>query len=391
MKYSIRDYDLNKKTVIIRSDLNVPIKEGIITDNSRIVASVKTIKYALDNGARVIVLSHLGRVKVESDKQKNSLKLVYDELNRLLDNKLHFVNDTKGIKVEHALSELPFKEALLLENTRWEDVPDERESKNDDKLAKYWASLGDLFINDAFGTLHRAHASNQGISMHLPSGLGFLVEQELTELDKLDNPIRPFTIIMGGSKVSDKLGVISNLITKADKMLIGGGMAFTFLKAKGIKIGKSLVEEEQIEYCKNLLDKYQNKIILPIDYRVANEYKDIAPLITTEIKDYQMALDIGPQTEELFSQELDNSKTVFWNGPLGVYEFANYQEGTKAILKYVSEHDMYSILGGGDIVGCANKFGYQEQMSFLSTGGGASLEYLENKDLPGLKHIKNKE
>lgn len=387
MRKRIEDYDLKNKTVIVRADLNVPIKEGKVKDNSRIVASVKTIKYALDNGAKVIVLSHLGRVKNEIDKAKNGLRPVYEELNKLLDGKLNFTTLTRGPKLEAIVKDLKYGEALLVENTRFEDIEGEKESKNDPDLAKEWASLGEIFINDAFGTLHREHASNVGLAKLLPSGLGFLVVKELNELDKLDNPNRPFAIIMGGAKVSDKLGVIKTLITKADKMLIGGGMAFTFLKAKGIEIGKSLVEDEQIEYCKELLDKYGDKIILPIDFKAAHDVEDVMPMITDKISIYQMGLDIGPKTIKLFQDELLNVKTCFWNGPLGMYENPNYQEGTKRVLEFISKSEMYSILGGGDIVTCANQFGYSEGISFLSTGGGASLEYLENKDLPGLRYI----
>lgn len=387
MKKTIESYDLKNKTVIIRADLNVPIKEGKVKDNSRILASVKTIKYALDNGAKVVVLSHLGRVKTEIDKIKTGLRPVYEELNKELDGRLRFTAFTRGPKVEVMVKEMKYGEALLLENTRFEDIEGEKESKNDPELAESWAKLGELFINDAFGTLHREHASNVGLAKLLPSGLGFLVVKELNELDKLDNPERPFAIIMGGAKVSDKLGVIKTLITKADKMLIGGGMAFTFLKAKGVEIGKSLVEDEQLEYCKELLDNYGDKIVLPIDFKVAQDTEDVMPMISDTIGMYQMGLDIGPKTIKLFQDSLEGVKTCFWNGPLGMYENPNYQEGTKMVLDYIAKSDMYSILGGGDIVTCANQFGYSDKISFLSTGGGASLEYLENKDLPGLRYI----
>ena len=387
MKKTIESYDLKNKTVIIRADLNVPIKEGKIKDNSRIVASVKTIKYALDKGAKVVVLSHLGRVKNEIDKTKNGLRPVYEELNKLLDGRLRFTAFTRGPKVETMVKDMPYGQAILLENTRFEDIEGEKESKNDPELAESWSKLGEIFINDAFGTLHREHASNVGLAKLLPSGLGFLVVKEVSELDKLDNPERPFAIIMGGAKVSDKLGVIKSLITKADKMLIGGGMAFTFLKAKGVEIGKSLVEDEYLEYCKELLDNYGDKIILPIDFKAAHDTEDVMPMITDSIGMYQMGLDIGPKTIKLFQDELKGVKTCFWNGPLGMYENPNYQEGTKMVLEYISKSGMYSILGGGDIVTCANQFGYSDNISFLSTGGGASLEYLENKDLPGLRYI----
>ncbi len=390
MKASIKDYDLKKKTIIIRSDLNVPIKEGKILDDTRIKESIKTIKYAIDKKAKVIILSHLGKVKTEEDKKDNSLKIVGERLNQLLDNKLTFIPKTRGIEVENAIKDMSYGSAILLENTRYEDLNGEKESKNDPELGKYWSSLCDLFINDAFGTLHRSHASNVGISMNKESAIGFLVEKELNELDKLDSPDKEFTIIMGGAKVSDKIGVINTLIKKVDKIIIGGGMAFTFLKASNINVGKSLVEDKKIAFCQGILKNYKNKIILPIDFKVVNEYKDISPMIVEDIKDYQMGLDIGPKTVNLFKENLKKTKTCFWNGPLGVYEFLNFQEGTKEILKYLANSDIYSILGGGDIVAAANNFNYQDKINFLSTGGGASLSYLENKDLPGLKYIKEK-
>lgn len=390
MKASIKDYDLKKKTIIIRSDLNVPIKQGKILDDTRIKESIKTIKYAIDKKAKVIILSHLGKVKTEEDKKDNSLKIISERLNQLLDNKLTFIPKTRGIEVENAIKDMSYGSVILLENTRYEDLSDEKESKNDPELGKYWASLCDLFINDAFGTLHRSHASNVGISMNKESAIGFLVEKELNELNKLDNPEKEFTIIMGGAKVSDKIGVINTLIKKVDKIIIGGGMAFTFLKASNINVGKSLVEDEKIAFCQDVLKNYQDKIILPIDFKVVNEYKDNSPMIVEDIKDYQMGLDIGPKTINLLKESLKKTKTCFWNGPLGVYEFSNFQEGTKEILKYLANSDIYSILGGGDIVAAANNFNYQDKISFLSTGGGASLSYLENKDLPGLKYIKEK-
>ncbi|HPE14215.1 MAG TPA: phosphoglycerate kinase [Bacilli bacterium] len=390
MKVNVKDINVKGKTVIVRSDLNVPLKNGKIIDDSRIIASVETIKYVLDNGGKAIILSHLGKVKTYSDAKSNSLKPVAERLDELLNGKVHFVNATTGLAVENAIKSLPYGEALLLENTRFEDIDGSKESKNNQELAKYWASLGELFINDAFGTLHREHASNVGISSFLSSAIGFLVEKELHELDKLDNPERPFMVIMGGSKVSDKLKVIENLVVKADKILIGGGMAFTFLKAKGIEIGKSIVEYDQIEFCKNILDNYNDKIILPIDFKVGNEFVDSPALMTDQIKKYQMGLDIGPKTVEFFKKELADAKTLFWNGPLGVYEFKNYQEGTIKILEFVANSRTYSIIGGGDIVTCANQFGFADKLSFLSTGGGAALEYIGSKDLPGLKNIREK-
>jgi len=390
MKKTIRDFDLCGKKVVMRCDFNVSIKNGSIIDDTRITSSIPTIEYALSNGAKLILLAHLGRVKTTADKAKNSLEIVYKRLNELLNGKVRFIKETRGLSVTNAVLELQNGEALLLENTRFEDLEGSKESKNDLELAQFWANLGEIYINDAFGTLHRAHASNVGISKLLDNGIGFLVEKELNELDKLDDPEKPFVIIMGGAKVSDKIEVINSLLERCNKILIGGGMAFTFLKAKGINVGKSIVEEDYISYCQDLLDKYSDKIVLPVDFKVALEMVDLPGMFTEEIKDYQMALDIGPKTIKLFADNLKDAKTCFWNGPLGMYEFSNYKDGTVSILKYLAELDCYIMLGGGDIVSCAVKEGFQEKVSFLSTGGGASLEYLVNKNLPGLEYIKER-
>ncbi len=393
MKKTIRDYDLKDKKVIIRCDFNVPMKDGVITDNNRIAESINTIKYALDNGAKVILLSHLGRVKEEKDLKENDLAPVAQELSNLLNKKVVFSHKTRGPELEDAINKLSSGEVLLIQNTRYEDLEGKKESSNDEELGAYWASLGDLFINDAFGTLHRAHASNVGISSHLPNGVGLLIEKELTELEKLNNPERPFVIIMGGAKVEDKIGVIENLAAKADKIVIGGGMAFTFLKAQGINVGLSKVEDEQLEFCKKMLDLYPDKLVLPVDVNVTTEFSnDTDNRITSvnSINDNEMGLDIGPETVNLINSIIDLSKTVFWNGPLGVYEFSKYKEGTEKVMEHLANSGVISILGGGDIVSCATNMGFKDKVTHASTGGGATLEYLEGKELPGIAAISDK-
>lgn len=393
MKKTIRDYDLKDKKVIIRCDFNVPMKDGVITDNNRIAESINTIKYALDNGAKVILLSHLGRVKEEKDLKENDLAPVAQELSNLLNKKVVFSHKTRGPELEDAINKLASGEVLLIQNTRYEDLEGKKESSNDEELGAYWASLGDLFINDAFGTLHRAHASNVGISSHLPNGVGLLIEKELTELEKLNNPERPFVIIMGGAKVEDKIGVIENLAAKADKIVIGGGMAFTFLKAQGINVGLSKVEDEQLEFCKKMLDLYPDKLVLPVDVNVTTEFSnDTDNRITSvnSINDNEMGLDIGPETVNLINSIIDLSKTVFWNGPLGVYEFSKYKEGTEKVMEHLANSGVISILGGGDIVSCATNMGFKDKVTHASTGGGATLEYLEGKELPGIAAISDK-
>ena len=393
MKKTIKDYDLKDKKVIIRCDFNVPIKDGVITDNTRIAESINTIKYAIDNGAKVILLSHLGRVKEEKDLKENDLSIVAQELSNLLNQKIIFSHKTRGAELESAINNLNSGEVLLIQNTRYEDLDGKKESSNDPELGAYWASLGDIFINDAFGTLHRAHASNVGISSHLPNGIGLLIEKELNELEKLNNPERPFVIIMGGAKVEDKIGVIEYLATKADKIVIGGGMAFSFLKAQGIMVGASKVENEQLEFCKKMLAEYPDKLVLPVDVNVTTEFSnDTDNRIASihDIKDNEMGLDIGPETVNLINGIIDNSKTVFWNGPLGVYEFSKYKEGTEKVMEHLANANVVSILGGGDIVSCATNMGYKDKVTHASTGGGATLEYLEGKVLPGIGAINDK-
>ncbi len=394
MKKTIKDYELNGKKVIIRCDLNVPIENGIIKDITRIKASLKTIRYARKMNAKVILLSHLGRIKTEEDKQKNTLKPVAEELSKLLRKKVTFIDQTRGEKLENAIKNMKNRDVILIENTRFEDLDGKKESSNDKQLGQYWASLGDIFINDAFGTIHRSHASNLGIASNLPNGIGFLVEKEIKNLTKLTNkPKKPYTIILGGSKVSDKIGVISNLITKADYILIGGGMAFTFLKAAGFGIGSSICEKEKISFCKELLDKYQDKLILPIDIITGSEIKEntsIHERFINEIEEDEIGLDIGPKTIEVFKQYLDDCKTIFWNGPVGYFEIKEFSNGTKELLNIITNTKAYTLVGGGDTARAAVTFNYQDKISHISTGGGASLEFLEEVSLPALDIIDEK-
>ena len=381
---TIRDFDLNEKKVLIRVDFNVPIKDGIITDDTRIKESLKTINYAIEHNAKVILLSHLGRIKEESDKIKNTLKPVSVRLSELLNKKVIFIPNTRGIELENAINNMNNGDVLLIENTRFEDLPDKKESKNDLELGKYWASLGDLYINDAFGTAHRAHASNVGIASNLESGVGFLIEKELNNLlPAINNPQKPFTVILGGAKVSDKIGVIENLVNIADYILIGGGMAFTFLKASNVEIGSSLLDEENIDFCRKILKEYSNKIILPID--IVTDKKEC---FITDITKEEKGLDIGSKTVKLFKQYLENSKTIIWNGPVGMFEEEKYSKGTKGICEILKNIEAVKIAGGGDTASAIKNFGYQNIFTHISTGGGASLELLEGKILPGIDVIK---
>ena len=388
---TIKDMDLENKKVLIRCDFNVPMKEGKIVDDTRITAALPTIQYALDNNAKVILFSHLGRVKEEADLEKNNLEPVAKRLEELLNQKVTFINKTRGEELENAINNMKDKDVILVQNTRYEDLDGKKESKNDPELGKYWASLGDVFVNDAFGTIHRAHASNVGIASNLDSCIGFLIEKELNALQELDNPQHPFVVVLGGAKVADKIGVIENLVKKADKILIGGGMAFTFLKAEGYEIGNSLLDEENIEFCKNIIKDYDGKIVLPVDVAVTTEYSEKEEYKTKDITDIEyneMGLDIGPKTVEVFENYLKDSKVAVWNGPLGVYEFEKYKKGTNDLLQYVVDNNIKIILGGGDIVAAASTSGYKDKVYHASTGGGATLEYLEGKTLPGLEAIK---
>ena len=388
---TIKDLNIDGKKVIIRCDFNVPIKDGKIVDDTRIKGALETIKYCLDRDCKVILLSHLGRVKEKEDLKKNDLSIVAEKLASLLKQDILFSEETRGEDLEDTVNSMEEGNILLIQNTRYEDLDGKKESSNDPELGKYWASLGDIFINDAFGTAHRAHASNVGIASHLPSAVGFLIEKEMNALKELDKPEHPFVVVLGGAKVSDKIGVIENLVLKADYVLIGGGMAFTFLKAEGYEIGKSLLDEENIDFCKKILSKYKDKIILPIDVAVTNEYTNDEKYRLKDIKDIstdEMGLDIGEKTVKLFEDILKTSKIVIWNGPLGVYEFSKYKVGTDKILKYVVDNNIKTILGGGDIVAAATTANLKDKVYHASTGGGATLEYLEGKKLPGIEIIK---
>ena len=391
MKKTIRDFDIKNKKVLIRVDFNVPIKDGKILDDNRIRQSLETIKFAIEKNAKVILLSHLGRIKTEEDLKKYSLKMVADRLSELLNKKVIFVNKTRGQELEEAINEMNFKDVLLIENTRFEDLDGKKESTNDSSLGSYWASLGDIFINDAFGTSHRAHASNVGIASHLPSGIGFLVEKELNiMLPAINNPKRPLTVILGGSKVSDKIGVIENLVKIADNILIGGGMAFTFLKAMGYEVGNSICELDRLDIAKETIEKAKMKgvkLLLPIDTVCGKEFTNDTETVTVDSKQIPegwQGLDIGPKAIEEYTQELKSAKTVIWNGPLGVFEFEKFAKGTNSIAKVLSELDATTIVGGGDSVAAIEKGGFSDKITHISTGGGASLEFLEGKALPGV-------
>ncbi|MGZ9432110.1 phosphoglycerate kinase [Mycoplasma sp. 480] len=397
VKKTIDDLQLKGKKVLIRVDFNVPIKDGKITSTKRIVASLPTIKKVISEGGKAIVFSHLGRIKEEADKAKKSLQPVAIELSKQLNQEVLFISETKGKKLEDAIKKLKDGQILLFENTRFEDLNDKAESKNNPELGKYWASLGDVFINDAFGTAHRAHASNVGIASNIKeSAMGYLLEKEVKALSKIvTNPEKPFVAIIGGAKISDKIGVVSSLLEKADKVIIGGGMAYTFNKALGFNIGTSLVEEDKIELAKEYLNKYKNKIILPVDHAMGKSFEDQPRILNDsnplQILDNTMGLDIDKYSIELFKKELEGAKTVLWNGPMGVTEFSNFKYGTEEVAKAISKlNDAYSVIGGGDSVAAVEKLGFEQAFSHISTGGGASIEFLEGKELPGIKAIQNK-
>mgnify|MGYP004460136007 CR=1 FL=1 len=387
---TIKDIDIKEKKVLIRCDFNVPLENGKILDDTRIKESLETIKYCLDKNCKIILLSHLGRIKEESDKEKNNLKPIAKRLEKLLDKKVKFIDETRGKKLETAINKMVNGDIILIQNTRYEDLDGKKESTNDEELGKYWASLGEVFINDAFGTLHRAHASNVGIATYLPSAIGLLIEKELNALSELNCPENPFIVILGGSKVEDKIGVIKELVTKADKILIGGGMAFTFLEAEGFEVGNSIVDKDNLDFCIKLIEKYPEKIILPVDVMTSKEYSNTIPIEKdiTDLEYDDMGLDIGTKSTKIFKKYLKDAKMVLWNGPLGVYEFSNYKKATTNILKYLAKNNIKTILGGGDIVAAASISKTKDKLYHASTGGGATLEYLEGKELPGLKIIK---
>ena len=397
-KLTVKDVDLKGKKVLVRVDFNVPVKDGVITNDNRITAALPTIKYILEQGGRAILFSHLGRVKEEADKEGKSLAPVAADLAAKLGQDVKFIPGvTRGAELEAAVNALEDGQVLLVENTRFEDVDGKKESKNDPELGEYWASLGDgIFVNDAFGTAHRAHASNVGISANVEKAVaGFLLENEIAYIQEaVETPERPFVAILGGSKVSDKIGVIENLLAKADKVLIGGGMTYTFYKAQGIEIGNSLVEEDKLDVAKALLEKSNGKLILPVDSKEANAFADY-----TEVKDTEgeavdpgfLGLDIGPKSIAKFDEALTGAKTVVWNGPMGVFENPDFQAGTIGVMDaIVKQPGVKSIIGGGDSAAAAINLGRADKFSWISTGGGASMELLEGKELPGLAALTDK-
>ena len=403
-KKIVSDLNVKGKKVLIRVDFNVPMKNGVITDDTRVRAALPTIKYVIDNGGKAIVFSHLGRVKAVEDIAKNDIAPVAKRLEELIGKPVKFVNATRGKELEDAAASLKEGEILMFQNTRYEDFDVaankevKKESKNDPELGKYWASLGDVFVNDAFGTAHRAAASNVGIAANVSeTAAGFLLEKEIKFIGgAVDTPVRPYVAILGGSKVSDKIGVIEALLEKADKVLVGGAMMFTFLKAEGYNVGASRCEEaEFVELAKNLLKKANGKIVLPVDAVVNTAFEDV-PGVAKDVDKFaadDMGLDIGPKTLELFAKELAGAKTVVWNGPMGVFEMKNYAAGTVGVcdlLAKLTKEGASTIIGGGDSAAAAEQLGYASKVSHISTGGGASLEYLEGKVLPGIACVSEK-
>ena len=394
-KKIVSDLDLKGKVVLERADFNVPIKDGEITNDNRIVQALPTIEYIVEQGGKLVLFSHLGKVKEESDKEGLSLKPVAENLSKQLGKEVIFVPETRGEKLETAIENLNEGDVLLVENTRFEDLDGKKESKNDPELGKYWASLGDVFVNDAFGTAHREHASNVGISTHLETAAGYLMEKEIKFIGGVVNdPQKPVVAILGGAKVSDKINVIKNLVNIADKILIGGGMAYTFIKAQGKEIGLSLLEEDKIDFAKDLLENNGDQIVLPVDCKIAKEFSNdakITEVSINEIPSDQEAMDIGPKTVELFNKELQGAHTVVWNGPMGVFEFSNFAKGTIGVCESIAKlEDATTIIGGGDSAAAAISLGFEDDFTHISTGGGASLEYLEGKELPGIKAINDK-
>ena len=396
-KLTVKDVELKGKKVLVRVDFNVPIKDGVITNDNRITAALPTIKYILEQGGRAVLFSHLGRVKEEADKAGKSLAPVAKALSEKLGQDVVFPGTTRGAELEAAINELKDGEILLVENTRFEDIDGKKESKNDPELGKYWASLGDgIFVNDAFGTAHRAHASNVGISANVEKAVaGFLLENEIAYIQEaVEAPERPFVAILGGSKVSDKIGVIENLLSKADKVIIGGGMAYTFLKAQGYEIGTSLVEDDKLDLAKELLEKAAGKLILPLDHKVANAfagYTEVKETADQNIPAGFMGLDVASKTIADYNTQLEGTKTVVWNGPVGVFENPDFQAGTVGLMEaIVKQPGVKSIIGGGDSAAAAINLGYADKFSWISTGGGASMELLEGKVLPGLAALTEK-
>lgn len=390
-KKTLKDLNVENKRVLVRVDFNVPIKEGIITDTNRIEASLTTIKYLIDNNAKVILMSHLGRPKGEP-KPEFSLKPVAQKLSEMIGQDVKFIDSDKVVddSVIEESKKLQPKEIMLIQNTRFR----KEEEKNDQTFSKELSQLADLYVNDAFGTSHRAHASNVGVSKFLPSAVGFLVQKEIEIMGKaLENPERPFTAILGGAKVSDKIGVIENLLDKVDTILIGGAMAFTFIKSQGKNVGKSLIEEDKLDLAKSLLEKAQEKgvkIFLPVDFVVAKEMSEESDSKVINIDDFTddiAGFDIGTKTIKIFDEEIQKSKTIVWNGPMGVFEIEQFSKGTFEIANSLVKSKATTIVGGGDSASAIAKSGNKDKVTHVSTGGGASLEFLEGKVLPGIDCI----
>ena len=387
LKKVLSDFNFDNKRVILRCDLNVPITNGIIEDDTRIIESLKTIKYLIDKNAKVIILSHLGRVKTEEDKKDNSLYPVYLRLRDLLEDNVCFSKYTSGNKLKELVNTLRTGEILLVENTRFEDIDGKKESSCDLELSKYWASLGDIFVNDAYGVCHRSHASNVGISKFLPSCLGLLVEEEIEKIDGIiKENTSPYILLMGGKKISDKTLVIESLIEKCDYILLGGGMCFTFLASLGINVVMSIVDKDNIPFCKEILSKYKDKIILPVDVKLkSEEIKDIDKLTNEDI-----AYDIGPKTIELFKKYLSTAHRVVANGPMGVFEEKEFANGTRELYNYLSQNSIKTLIGGGDSISAINTLHINKNFYHISTGGGATLEYIAQGTLPAIEAIEDK-
>lgn len=387
-KKTVRDLQAQGKRVLVRCDFNVPLENGAITDDNRIVASLPTIQHLAKQGARVILCSHLGRPKGGPDPSA-SLAPVAARLTELLGQNVPLLPDCIGEEIAAAVAKMSDGDVVLLENVRFYA----EEEKNDPTFAASLAGLAELYVNDAFGTAHRAHASTEGVAHHLPAVAGFLIEKEINYLGQaLENPKRPFVAIMGGAKVKDKIQVIDSLLPKVDQLVIGGGMAYTFFKSQGHEIGTSLLDADSLEYCKKLLDEHRDKIILPVDIRIAPEFKADAPSTVVAIDGIpadQMGLDIGPQTQELFGEVIRKAGTVIWNGPVGVFEWEAFAAGTISVAKALTESGGTTIVGGGDSAAAIEKFGFAEKVSHVSTGGGASLEFLEGKALPGIVALQD--
>lgn len=396
-KKTIRDIKVSGKKVLVRVDFNVPIKDGVIGDDNRIKAAIPTIKHLIQEGAKVILFSHLGKIKTSDDLEKLTLEPIAKNLSSKLGQDITFIGQTRGEELETAINKMNDKEVLMFENTRFEDLDGKKESKNEEELGKYWASLGDgIFVNDAFGTAHRSHASNAGIAQNSQVAVaGFLLEKEIEFIGGVvSNPKRPLVAILGGAKVSDKIGVIKNLLQTADHVLVGGGMMFTFLKAQGLEIGNSLCEDDKIELARELLTLGGDKLILPTDTVVTKEFSNDSEIKIVDVNNVpqgMMGLDVGPKTVEKFSELISQAQTVVWNGPMGVFEMSNFAKGTIGVCESIAKNkEATTIIGGGDSAAAAIQLGYAEDFTHISTGGGASLEYLEGKILPGISCLNEK-